>query len=129
MTTRRTPSRSPSSSVTPPTRTLISGAGQDAGDATVPAVMLLQWPAVSTQFGVISVPVHRNGPKVISATAGYSPGLASLPPTTADDGLAAAASSAAAVTDRARTRRKALMDPRTRSAAETCICDMHHTPD
>src|SRR5215213_4673059 len=87
--------------------------------------MLLQWPAVSTQLGVISVPVQRNGPKVISATAGYSPGLASFPPTTADDGAAPAPSRAAAVADTARTRRKALMDPATRpsmkAAYVTCI--------
>src|SRR5829696_6535795 len=100
----------------------MSGGGHDAGDATVPAVMLLQCPAVSTQFGVISVPVQRNGPKVISATAGYSPGLASFPPTTADDGAAAAASSTA------ETRRKTLMKPGTTPPTETCICDMRHTP-
>src|SRR5829696_9335198 len=106
----------------------MSGGGHDAGDATVPAVMLLQCPAVSTQFGVISVPVQRNGPKVIWATAGYSPGLASFPPTTADDGAAAAATSTAEVSDTARTRRKTLIQPRTTPPSETCICDMHHTP-
>jgi hypothetical protein len=90
----------------------MSGVGQDAGDATVPAVMLLQCPAVRTQFGVISVPVQRNGPKVISATDGYSPGLASWPPTTADDGAAAPASSAAAVSEMAKARRRTLMQPR-----------------
>src|SRR5918994_4482000 len=105
----------------------MSGGGHDAGDATVPAVMLLQCPAVSTQFGVISVPVQRNGPKVISATAGYSPGLASFPPTTADDGAAAAASSTAEASDTARARRKKLMKPGTTPPSETCICYMRHT--
>ena len=57
-------------------RTLISCGGQLAGDATAAPVTLPQWPALSTQSGVTSVPVQRNGPKVISATAGYSPGLA-----------------------------------------------------
>ena len=90
-------------------RTLMSWGGQLAGVATAAPVTLPQCPALSTQSGVISVPVHRNGPKVISATDGYSPGLAFPPPTTAEEGAAAAPSSATAVTETARTRRKALM--------------------
>src|SRR5215218_7152541 len=96
MTTRLTARCCPSDGVTPPMRTSISCGGQLAGDATVPAVMLLQWPAVRTQPGVTSVPLQRKGPKVISATAGYSPGLASLPPTTACAGPAPAPGTAAA---------------------------------
>ena len=42
-----------------------------------------QWPALSTVSGEISVPVQPKAPKVISATEGYSPGDASLPPTIA----------------------------------------------
>src|SRR4051794_13445096 len=98
----------------------MSWGGQLAGVATAAPVTLLQCPALRTQSGVISVPVHRNGPKVISATAGYSPGLALPPPTTADDGAAAAPSSAAAVTDTARTRRKAIMGAGTLLRRETC---------
>src|SRR5829696_4574724 len=113
MTTRLTVRFSPSVRVTPPMRTLMSWGCQLAGDATVPAVMFEQWPAVSTQSGVTSVPVQRKGPKVISATDGYSPGLALPPPTTADEG-------AAAVIEIARTRRKALMCAGTHTWAETC---------
>src|ERR671916_795856 len=102
MTTRLTVRLSPSVRVTPPMRTLMSWGGQLAGEATVPAVMFEQWPAVRTQSGVTSVPVQRNGPKVISATEGYSPGLAFVPPTTADDGDAAAPSRAVAVIEIAR---------------------------
>jgi hypothetical protein len=52
-------------------RTSISCGGQAAGEATAAPVIDEQWPAVSTQFGAISVPVHRNDePKRISATAG-----------------------------------------------------------
>src|ERR671911_794986 len=120
MTTRLTGRFSPSVRVTPPIRTLMSWGGQLAGDATVPAVMFEQWPAVSTQSGVTSVPVHRNGPKVISATDGYSPGLALPPPTTADEGDAAAPSSAAAVTDTARILRKAPMCAGTHTRSKTC---------
>src|SRR5215210_1756845 len=101
-------------------RTLMSWGGQLAGDATAAPVTLPQWPAVSTQSGVTSVPVQRNGPKVISATAGYSPGLAFPPPTTADEGTALAPNSAAAVTDTARTLRSVLMCAQTHTETETC---------
>jgi hypothetical protein len=83
-------------------------------------VMFEQCPAVSTQSGVTSVPVHRNGPNVISATDGYSPGLASLPPTTADDGEAPAHMSAVAVADTVRTLRRPLMCAGTHTSARTC---------
>ena len=43
-------------------RTSISGAGQEAGVATAAPVTELQWPAVSTVSGAISVPVQRNAP-------------------------------------------------------------------
>ena len=54
-------------------RTLIKAGGCEAGVATGAPVIELQWPALSTHVGEISVPVHRNGPNVISATAEYSP--------------------------------------------------------
>ena len=98
----------------------MSGVGQLAGVATRAPVTLLQWPALSTQSGVTSVPVQRNGPKVISTTEGYSPGLASCPPTTAEDGATAAPSIAAVVIEMARTLRIALMCDRTHSARQTC---------
>ena len=79
----------------PPICTSISGAGQDAGDATATPVMEPQCPAVSTQLGAISVPVHRNDfPKVMRATEGYGP--ASWPPTTASEDAGATASAALA---------------------------------
>src|SRR4051812_31827962 len=82
-----------------PMRTVISGAGHDAGEATAAPVIEPQCPAVSTQLGAISVPVHRNAlPKVISATDGYFPAGAAWPPTIANDGLAVKASTAPAVT-------------------------------
>ena len=62
---------SPWPGLSEPMRTSISGAGQPAGVATAAPVIEPQWPAVSTQVGAISVPVHRNDwPNVISATAG-----------------------------------------------------------
>src|SRR3954453_15885821 len=101
-------------------RTLMSCGGQLAGDATAAPVTLPQWPALRTQSGVTSVPVHRNGPKVISATDGYSPGLALLPPTTAEDGTAVAPSSAMAVIEMAKTLRMALMCAATHRRMRTC---------
>src|SRR5262245_4449321 len=98
----------------------MSGGGQLAGVATRAPVKLLQCPAVSTQSGVTSVPVQRKGPNVISATDGYSPGLASFPPTTADDGAATAPISAAVVMETAKALRIALMCEPTHSARETC---------
>src|SRR5687768_14995262 len=101
-------------------RTLMSCGGQLAGDATAAPVTLPQWPALSTQSGVSSVPVQRNGPKVISATAGYSPGLAFPPPTTAEEGAAATLRSAAAVMDTTRTLRIVRMCAVTHTAEQTC---------
>src|SRR4051794_13964148 len=101
-------------------RTSMSCGGQPAGDATAAPVTLPQWPAVSTQSGVTSVPVQRKGPKVTSATDGYSPGLAFLPPTTAEEGAAAAPSSATVVTETAMAVRMALMCAGTHRTAGTC---------
>src|SRR3954452_10220607 len=75
----------------------MSGAGQAAGDATASPVIEPQWPAVSTQLGAISVPVHRNdAPKVIRATEGYAPLAVAWPPTMAEAGAAPASRSAPA---------------------------------
>src|SRR5215213_9571796 len=101
-------------------RTLMSWGGQLAGVATAAPVTLPQCPALSTQPGVTSVPVQRKGPKVISATAGYSPELAFPPPTTAEDGAALAPISAAAVTQTARTLRSVLMCAPTHTLPQTC---------
>jgi hypothetical protein len=69
--TRRTGVRSPAPGVTEPMRTSISCGGQAAGEPTAAPVIDEQWPAVSTQRGAISVPVHKKDePKRISATAG-----------------------------------------------------------
>src|SRR5215211_5136535 len=87
-----TVARSPSVCVRPPILTSISAAGQAIGDDTAAPVTELQWPAVRTVSGAISVPVQRNALYVTSATAGYSPGSASSPPTTASDGDAVCAS-------------------------------------
>src|ERR671921_19398 len=76
-------------------RTSISGAGQDTGVATAAPVIEPQCPAVRTQFGAISVPVHRNeSPSVTRATDGYGP--ASWPPTIAGEDAGATASAALA---------------------------------
>src|SRR3954469_10869264 len=90
---------SPVVSVSPPIVTSMSGAGQAAGDATASPVIEPQWPAVSTQLGAISVPVHRNAePKVMRATDGYAPLAVLWPPTMAEAGVAPARSSAPATT-------------------------------
>src|SRR5687767_4946155 len=101
-------------------RTLMSCGGQLAGDATAAPVTLPQWPALSTQSGATRVPVHRNGPKVTSATEGYSPGLALPPPTTAEEGAAVTPSSATAVTDMVRILRRLVMCAATHTSPETC---------
>ena len=64
----------------------MSGAGHAAGVETAAPVTEPQCPAQSTCVESMSVPVHRNAPNVISATDGYSPADASLPPTIADAG-------------------------------------------
>src|SRR5687768_4836814 len=81
-----------------PMRTSIAAAGQDAGDATAAPVSDEQWPAVRTVSGEISVPVHWNmKPKLICATAGYSPAEALVPPTIASEGEAVRPSEAHAI--------------------------------
>src|SRR4051794_24095524 len=90
---------SPLPAVSPPISTSMSGAGQAAGAATASPVIEPQWPAVSTQLGAISVPVHRNeAPKVIRATDGYAPAAVLWPPTMAEAGEAPVRSSAPATT-------------------------------
>src|SRR4051794_1071788 len=86
-----------------PMRTLMSGAGQEAGVATAAPVTEPQWPAVRTTVGEISVPVHRKAPKVTSATAGYLPAGAFWPPTIAKDGVAAIARTAAVIASSVRS--------------------------
>src|SRR6185503_7668444 len=107
----------------------MSCGGQLAGVATAAPVTLPQWPALSTQSGVISVPVHRNGPKVTSATEGYSPGLALPPPTTADEGAAVRPSSATAITDVTRILRRAVMCAVTHTSPESCGYIRHMPAD
>ena len=66
-------------------------------EPVTPAVAEAQWPALSTQFGAISVPVQRKLlPNVISAIDGYAPAGASFPPTMAFDGAAVSARQAQA---------------------------------
>src|SRR5687767_11191403 len=51
--------------------------------------MFVQWAAVTTCVGVTSVPVQEKARSIVMwATYGYSPGLASLPPTMAWAGAA-----------------------------------------
>src|SRR3954465_6286179 len=96
-------------------RTLISGAGHAAGDATAAPVIEPQWPAVRTQLGAISVPLHRNdAPKVIRATDGYGP--ASCPPTLPGEDAGVIASAAIAV--RRIFRRERFMGATTRRSHE-----------
>src|SRR3954447_429787 len=77
--------------------TSMSGAGHDAGVATASPVIEPQWPAVSTQLGAISVPVHRNeAPKEIRAPDGWAPLAVWWPPTMAEAGAAPASRSALA---------------------------------
>src|SRR3712207_2358580 len=65
----------------------------------------------------MSVPVHwKTRPKWIWATAGYSFALASLPPTTAEDGAAVAVRDAHAMAHASRVRRKVVMGFRNAAA-------------
>src|SRR6478735_3864530 len=95
------------------------GAGHDAGEATAAPVIEPQWPAVSTQFGAISVPVHRNDcPNVIRATDGYEP--ASWPPTIASDDAGATASAALADASARRVLMERFMGATTCRSHEPC---------
>src|SRR5262249_44181424 len=92
-----------------------------AGVPTAAPVIEPQCPAVSTHVGAISVPVHRKDwPNVISATAGYAPGAASLPPTTAIEGAAVRARAAQTAATPTVSRRSSFISSRTRAGAETC---------
>src|SRR4051794_33861068 len=78
-----------------------------------------QCPAVSTQLGAISVPVHRNDfPKVMRATEGYGP--ASWPPTTASEDAGATASAALAAASARIALRERFMGATTRRSHEPC---------
>src|SRR4051812_30945097 len=102
-------------------RTSMSCGGQPAGVPTAAPVIEPQCPAVSTHLGAISVPVHRNDcPKVISATAGYAPGAASWPPTTAIDGAALSAMAAQGAARASVSRRTRVISSGTRATAKTC---------
>src|SRR4051794_20068902 len=97
----------------------MSGAGHEAGDATAAPVIEPQWPAVSTQFGAIRVPVHRNDcPNVIRATEGYGP--ASWPPTIASEDAGAIASAALAAARARIVLRERFMGATTRRPHEPC---------
>src|SRR3954471_3806440 len=102
-------------------RTSMSCGGQPAGVPTAAPVIEPQCPAVSTHLGAISVPVHRNDwPNVISATAGYAPGAASFPPTTACDGAAETVRATQARTSESFRRRARVISSATHAAHETC---------
>src|SRR5690242_4445585 len=112
-------------------RTSISCGGHAAGVPTAAPVIEPQCPAVSTQVGAISVPVHRNDcPNVISATAGYAPGAASFPPTMAIEGAAVRARAAHAAASARLSRRRSVISSTTQAAAETCdrmrLEGLHH---
>src|SRR5205085_272761 len=78
-------------------------------------------------------PVHRNAPKVISATAGYLPAGTSWPPTTAKDGVAAIARSAAVIVSSVRSFRRGFIPSPTHWGRVSCgrrprlgVADGHH---
>ena len=72
-------------------------AGVGASPVLSEPVIDPQWPAVSTHWGAINVPLHPNAPPIrTSATYGNDPGGAAFPPTTApaEDGPPARIASA-----------------------------------